>query len=387
MTIQPHGEKLINLLCKPEEKGEFLAQARGLPKSVLSMRETADLELLATGVYSPLTGFMTQAAYSSVVETMHLPNGLPWTLPIVHAVEQEFADSIKVGSEVALTGADGTILGILTVQEKYTFDRKKESEFVYKTNDEAHPGVAHLMEMPDVLLGGPVTAINLPHHEGQIEKYLLTPRETRYLFRHKGWDRVVAFQTRNPIHRAHEYLQKCALEMVDALLIHPLIGETKKGDIPADVRMACYEVLIDNYFPKERAYLSVFPAAMRYAGPREAIYHALCRKNYGCTHFIVGRDHAGVGNYYGSYDAHKIFKEFDSKQIGIMPIFFDFTFFCHSCGHIASDKTCNHDAKDHVFLSGTKVREMLSEGKDLPEEFTRPEISKILMEAYKTAEF
>ncbi len=387
MAIKPHGGKLISCLCSPEEKGELLARARELPKSVLSKRGISDLELLATGVYSPLHGFMTSDAYRSVVETMHLPNGLPWALPIVHPVPKDFADGVGEGQEIALIDGEGAVLGTMEVRDKFTFDPDTEAKEIYRTTDREHPGVAALHEMPPVLLGGPVTAINLPVHEPIFQKYLLTPRETRYFFNYKGWERIVAFQTRNPIHRAHEYLQKCALEMVDALLIHPLVGETKAGDIPADVRMECYEVLIDKYFPMERAYLSIFPAAMRYAGPREAIFHAICRKNYGCTHFIVGRDHAGVGNYYGTYDAQKIFSEFEPDEIGITPIFFDYTFYCRACGHMASDKTCPHDASDHVFLSGTKVREMLKDGKDLPDEFTRPEISQILMEAYRTMEF
>ena len=387
MPIQPHGGKLINRLCSEEEKGELLARARELKKSVLSKREVSDLELLATGVYSPLKGFMSRDTYTSVVETMFLPSGLPWTLPIVHAVPEDFAGSVETGEEIALVNGDGAVLGIMEVQDKFTFDPEKEAMEVYRTDDKEHPGVAALFEMPPVLLGGPVTAVHLPAHEPIFQQYLLTPRETRYFFKYKGWDRVVAFQTRNPIHRAHEYLQKCALEMVDALLIHPLVGETKAGDIPADVRMDCYLVLIDKYYPPERAYLSVFPAAMRYAGPREAIFHAICRKNYGCTHFIVGRDHAGVGNYYGTYDAQKIFSEFDPSLIGITPIFFDYTFYCRACGHMASDKTCPHEAGEHVFLSGTKVREMLKAGKDLPDKFTRPEISGILKKAYREREF
>ncbi|HUX05866.1 MAG TPA: sulfate adenylyltransferase [Acidobacteriota bacterium] len=387
MAIKPHGGKLISRLCSPEEKGELLARARELPQSLLSKRGISDLELLATGVYSPLQGFMTSEAYRSVVKTMRLPNGLPWALPIVHAVPKDFADGLGEGDEIALIDSEGAVLGMMEVNDKFTFDPETEAKEVYRTTDTEHPGVAMLHEMPPVLLGGPVTAINLPVHEPIFQKYLLTPRESRYFFNYKGWERIVAFQTRNPIHRAHEYLQKCALEMVDALLIHPLVGETKAGDIPADVRMECYEVLIDKYFPMERAYLSVFPAAMRYAGPREAIFHAICRKNYGCTHFIVGRDHAGVGNYYGTYDAQKIFSEFEPGEIGITPIFFDYTFYCRACGHMASDKTCPHDTGDHVFLSGTKVREMLKDGKDLPDEFTRPEISQILMEAYRTMEF
>lgn len=387
MTIQPHGGKLINRICGEEEKGELLARARELPKSTLSKREISDLELLATGVYSPLQGFMTSEAYRSVVDTMHLPNGLPWSLPIVHAVPRDFADGLQEGQQIALVDSEGAVQGTMEVRDKFEFDPETEAKKVYRTDDKKHPGVAALFEMPPVLLGGPVTVVNIPTHEPIFQEYLLTPRETRYFFKYKGWERVVAFQTRNPIHRAHEYLQKCALEMVDALLIHPLIGETKAGDIPADVRMDCYTVLIENYYPPERAYLSVFPAAMRYAGPREAIFHAICRKNYGCTHFIVGRDHAGVGDYYGTYDAQTIFSEFEPGEIGITPIFFDYTFYCRACGHMASDKTCPHGASEHIYLSGTKVREMLKAGKDLPDEFTRPEISKILLDAYRTAEF
>lgn len=384
MSIKPHGGKLINLQCKDEEKASLMEKARSLPQSVLSDRETADFELMSYGVYSPLSGFMTEASYKAVVNDMHLPNGLPWSLPIVHAVSKEFADTIKEGDEIALTTDAGNILGIMEVKEKFGYDKKHECEKVYRTADEAHPGVAYTMGQPDVYLGGPVTAINRPSHEAIFEKYLLTPIETRYFIKHNGWDRVVAFQTRNPIHRAHEYLLKTALEMVDALMVHPLTGATKKGDIPADVRMKCYEVLIKNYFPEGRAYLSVFPAAMRYAGPREAIFHAVCRKNYGYTHFIVGRDHAGVGDYYGTYDAQTIFKDVDKAKLDITPVFFEHSFYSKALGHLASSKTSYiDDPKDRVFLSGTKVREMLRNGDDLPEEFTRPEISQILKDSYK----
>lgn len=388
MTIKPHGGKLIDLVCKPEEKEELLAKANNLPKSKLSEREIADFELLATGVYSPLEGFMTQNTYNSVLETMHLPNGLPWTLPIVHAVTREFAANIKDGDQVALTSEDGDVLGILTVLEQYVPDRINECEKVYLTSDEAHPGVAYTLGTPEVYLAGPIVAMELPKHDEIISNSLLTPKETRTFFKMQGFERVVAFQTRNPIHRAHEYLLKVAAESVDCVWIHPLVGATKKGDIPADVRMACYKVITDKYFPEGRAYISGFPAAMRYAGPKEAIFHAICRKNYGCTHFIVGRDHAGVGDYYGTYDAQKIFSEFDKAAIDITPMFFEHTFYSKGLGHLASDKTCHIKAEgDRVFLSGTKVRELLSKGEALPEEFTRPEISEILVEAYKTTEF
>jgi sulfate adenylyltransferase len=384
MSIKPHGGRLIDLQCKEEEKAALLEKARTLPQSVLSDREIADYELMSYGVYSPLNGFMTEGAYKSVVSDMHLPNGLPWSLPIVHAVTKEFADKLNEGDEIVLVSADGNIMGIMEVAEKFGYDKKHECENVYRTTDENHPGVAYTMAQPDVYLGGPVTAINRVNHDAIFERYLLTPIETRYFIKHNNWDRVVAFQTRNPIHRAHEYLLKTALEMVDALMIHPLTGATKKGDIPADVRMKCYEVLIENYFPKGRAYLSVFPAAMRYAGPREAIFHALCRKNYGFTHFIVGRDHAGVGDYYGTYDAQTIFKDVDKAKLDITPVFFEHSFYSKALGHLASSKTSYiNEPGDRVFLSGTKVREMLKNGEDLPEEFTRPEISTILKDSYK----
>jgi sulfate adenylyltransferase len=303
-------------------------------------------------------------------------------LPIKLPVSTQDASNLNEGEDIVIKDDTGYLLAILHLEEKYSYDKKKEAQEVYKTTDEAHPGVAVVYEQGDVLLGGKLSLIN--HIKGvEFVERRLNPRKTRDYFNEMGWRRVVAFQTRNPIHRAHEYLQKCALEMVDGLMIHPVVGETKSDDIPADIRMRCYEVLIENYFPADRVLLSVLPASMRYAGPREAIFHALLRKNYGCTHFIVGRDHAGVGNYYGTYDAHYIFDDFSPEEIGITPIFFDHSFYCKRCGGMASSKTCGCEKENHVFLSGTKVREMLLNGQDLPAEFTRPEVSKVLMEAYK----
>jgi len=381
-TIEAHGGSLINRVLEGSEREKWVSKADSLKSITASFRVITDLELISNGAMSPLEGFMKKDDYQCVVESMRLANGLPWSLPVKLPVSSAEAAEFQDGDDIILKDEAGNVLAVLHLEEKYTYDKKKEAELVYKTTDEAHPGVAVVYEQGDVLLGGKISLIN---HIKDIEfvERRLEPRKTRDYFNEKGWKTVVAFQTRNPIHRAHEYLQKCALEMVDGLLIHPVVGETKSDDIPADIRMRCYEALIENYFPDDRVLLSVLPASMRYAGPREAIFHALLRKNYGCTHFIVGRDHAGVGNYYGTYDAHHIFREFSPEEIGITPIFFDHSFYCKRCGGMASSKTCGCSKENHVFLSGTKVREMLTDGQDLPAEFTRPEVSKILMEAYK----
>jgi len=381
-TIAPHGGKLINRIADGELKKELAGRATGLVSLHLNNKEISDLLLIAIGGFSPLTGFMRKADYDSVVNSMHLANGLPWTIPITVSADDTTASSVKEGDDVALLDADGTLRGVMHVEEKYSYDKKKEALKVYRTEDEAHPGVAFVYAQGATLLGGDVWMVNRPEPT-EFPQYWRDPAETRRIFAERKWRRVVAFQTRNPVHRAHEYIQKVAMEICDGLLLHPLVGETKKGDIPADVRMKCYEVLLDNYYPKDRTLLSVLPAAMRYAGPAEAIFHAIMRKNYGCTHFIVGRDHAGVGNYYGSFDAHYIFDEFDPAALGITPLFFDYTFFCSKCGGMASTKTCPHDKSNHVSLSGTKVREMLANGEIPPVEFTRPEVAKVLIDSKK----
>jgi sulfate adenylyltransferase len=384
-VIKPHGGRLINRFVEGQERETLEERAHNMPTVTLNAREISDLEMIATGAMSPLEGFMNGADYRSVLDLMRLTNGLPWSVPVVLAVKEGDGKEYKLDSDVALHDGDRNLLGVLHLEDKYEVDKEHEATAVLQTTDDAHPGNQYLKTVGDVYLGGKISFLHRPKNQ-LLENYRLDPKETRVLFKTKGWHRVVAFQTRNPIHRAHEYLQKCALESVDALLIHPLIGETKAGDIPPDVRMKCYEALLDKYYPATRVALSVFPAAMRYAGPKEAIFHAILRKNYGCTHFIVGRDHAGVGDYYGTYDAHYIFKEFEPEEMGITPLFFDHAFYCKKCGGMASAKTCPHSGQDHVFLSGTKVRQMLEEGKRPPPEFTRPEVAEILVEAFRKKE-
>lgn len=339
----------------------------------LNPREESDIQMLAVGAFSPLTGFLNQEDYNSVVENMRLKDGRVWPIPITLSTNERF----KIGEDIDLGG-----IGILHLEEIYKYDREKEAEFVYRTKDPAHPGVAYLYRQGEFLLGGKVELTKQPEHT-EFKEYWFTPEETKRIFKEKGWRRVVGFQTRNPIHRAHEFIIKCAMEIVDGLFLNPLVGETKKGDIPNDVRMACYQKLIERYFPKDRVFMGVYGAAMRYAGPREAVMHTLVRKNFGCTHFIVGRDHAGVGNYYGPFDAQYIFDEFKPEEIGITPLFFDNAFYCRHCGEMATVKSCPHPESEHFSLSGTKVRELLSSGEIPPPEFTRPEVANILMEWFR----
>ena len=381
--IQPHGGVLVNREVKGAERDQLMRAASGLQRLQLNARQISDLLMIAIGAYSPLEGFMGEADYRPVVSSMHLANGVAWPIPITLAVSSDEAKRLRIKKDVALY-QDHLLLGVLHLTEKYSYDKTREAEFVYRTTDLAHPGVQALYNQGDWMLGGRISLINRPD-DLSFPEYRKDPGETRQLFTDRGWRRVVAFQTRNPVHRAHEYIQKCAMEIADGLLLHPLVGETKSDDVPAKVRMRSYEKILANYYPISRTVLAVMPAAMRYAGPREAVFHALIRKNYGCSHFIVGRDHAGVGNYYGTYDAHYIFDDFEPHELGITPLFFEHTFYCKSCGAMASSKTCPHEQSQHVTLSGTKVRELLSAGQLPPVEFSRPEVAQVLIEAYATS--
>jgi sulfate adenylyltransferase len=381
-TIAPHGGTLVNLHLSDGEAQRAAEEARHLPKVAIGDRELSDLEMMAVGALSPLTGFMGEKDYWSVIRTMHLENGLPWTIPVGLSLSEEEAKRIGGASRIALESHD-QLVALVDVEGVYRRDKEQEAQSVFRTTDIEHPGVKALHDAGDFIVAGRVHVIELTK-QATFAQYRLTPSQTRAAFAERGWRTVVGFQTRNPVHRAHEYLQKCALEIVDGLLLHPLVGETKGDDVPADVRMRCYEILFDNYYPKDRAMISVFPAAMRYAGPKEAIWHAIARKNYGCTHFIVGRDHAGVGNYYGTYDAQKIFEEFEPGELGITPLFFEHSFYCVKCEQMASPKTCPHGPDDRVVLSGTKVREMLRAGQKPPQEFSRPEVAQILIDAMQT---
>ncbi len=378
MAILPHGGVLVDRFLKAGERDAVLSSASKLPKLSIDAYAAFDIDGIAKGLFSPLTGFMGEEETLRVLDSMELRPGIPWTIPILFAVDSATADGLEVGGDVALKDDRGELVAVLHLREKFSLDKKHLAEKVYRTTDEAHPGVAYTYGMGDVFLAGDLDV--LKDREIEHQEYNLTPAQTRAAFDARKWRRIVAFQTRNPIHRAHEYLTKCALEMCDGLLIHPLMGTTKSDDIPGDVRMKCYKVLLENYYPKEHVMLSIMPVNMRYAGPREAIMHAVIRKNYGCTHFIVGRDHAGVGNYYGSYDAHYIFDEIDPAALAITPVFFDHTFFSKRTGEMASKKTCPGTAEDHIMLSGTKVREMLRNGEAPPVEFTRPEVAQVLIE-------
>ncbi len=382
--IPPHGGKLVNRILSPDAAQAAKESAATLAQIPLSAREAGDLEMIAMGAFSPLTGFMGEKDFTRVCREMRLADGAVWPIPVVLSPSDDVTARINPGDKIALT-LDGQVLATMTVTEKYPHDKALEIPSVYKTEDDVHPGVKIVRGQGNFCLAGAIDVIT-PNPNPEFPDFRLPPAKTREAFEANGWSTISAFQTRNPIHRAHEYLTKCALEITDGLLIHPLVGETKSDDIPALVRMRCYQVLIDKYYNKKHTMLSVMPLAMRYAGPREAVLHALIRKNYGITHFIVGRDHAGVGNYYGTYDAQKIFNQFDiPKDIGIIPLNFEHSSWCKTCEGMVSAKTCPHGPETKVFLSGTKVRDMLKAGERPPMEFSRPEVADVLIQWAKGA--
>ncbi|MCI0362249.1 MAG: sulfate adenylyltransferase [Phycisphaerales bacterium] len=388
----PHGGMLMNRIADPDQADKLTKRAPELPAITLSAKQACDLEMIAIGAFSPLNGFVKRADFESICNHMRLSDqslpqaggaGPVWPIPITLAVDDKTQSKLDKRGQAALYHADGTLLAVMYTSDIYPHNKKLEIASVFGTEDPAHPGVKAVLDEGDWLVGGAVQVITVtPQRQPgeQFPEYRLTPAQTRAEFERRGWKTVVAFQTRNPIHRAHEYLTKCAQEICDGLLIHPLVGETKPGDIPADVRMDCYKALIDKYYVPERTMLSVMPAAMRYAGPREAILHALVRKNYGCSHFIVGRDHAGVGNYYGTYDAQQIFDRFRFSDIGVHILKFEHTAWCNACEGMTSPKTCPHGPDQKVALSGTKVRDMLAAGERPPQEFSRPEVADVLIE-------
>lgn len=381
-SIPAHGGHLINRIATPAERQEFMEKAGSLPKIKLDKRTLSDLEMIAIGGFSPLNGFMEKDDYESVVVNMRLKNGLPWSIPITLSVSEEIAGSIKEGSWVRLDSPSGEFAGVLELTQKFHYKKAHEANNVYGTQETKHPGVKVLYDAGPVNLAGPIWLLER-HPHPLFPKYQIDPAESRKLFQEKGWNTIVGFQTRNPIHRAHEYIQKCALETVDGLFLHPLVGATKSDDIPADVRMRCYEIMLEKYFPQNRVMMAINPSAMRYAGPREAIFHALVRKNYGCTHFIVGRDHAGVGDYYGTYDAQYIFDKFEPGELDIVPMKFEHAFYCTRTQGMATNKTSPSVGEERIHLSGTKVREMLRRGELPPPEFSRPEVAAELARAMK----
>ncbi|MFS0517547.1 sulfate adenylyltransferase [Nostoc sp. UIC 10607] len=381
-AIAPHGGQLVNRIATPEQRAEFLSKADFLPRVQLDDRAVSDLEMIAIGAFSPLTGFMNQEDYDRTVTEMRLANGLVWSIPITLSVSEEVASPLQEGGLIRLDNSRGEFIGVLQLTQKYHYDKTREARNVYRTDDVKHPGVQVLYNQGTVNLAGDIWLLQREPHP-QFPTYQIDPAASRQMFRDKGWKTIVGFQTRNPIHRAHEYIQKCALETVDGLFLHPLVGATKEDDIAADVRMRCYEILLEHYYPLDRVSLAINPAAMRYAGPREAIFHALVRKNYGCTHFIVGRDHAGVGDYYGTYDAQYIFDEFAPSELGIVPMKFEHAFYCTRTKQMATSKTSPSRPEERIHLSGTKVREMLRRGELPPPEFSRPEVAAELARAMR----
>lgn len=384
MAVPPHGGKLLPLLAQGEDLKRGLDKARHLPQVKLDSREVSDLIMLGMGAFSPLRGFMTRGDYEGVLRDMRLKDGTFWPVPITLAVIKQHADSLREGEEVSLVdGSSGEVMGIMSIEEKFSYDKDLEARNVFRTDDAKHPGVSKLYRQGEVLLGGPVKVLSEGEYPDRFPGHYGHPEEVRRAFEERGWSQVAAFQVRNPIHRSHEYCTKIALELSDGLFIHPLVGALKEDDIPAEVRIRCYEVLLEKYYPRDRVLMKVYPMEMRYAGPKEALLHAIIRQNFGCTHLIVGRDHAGVGNYYGPFDAQKIFDTLRQDDLQIKPLKIDWTFYCYKCEGMASLKTCPHSKEDRCLISGTELRRMLSRGEMPPPEFSRPEVLEILVDYYR----
>lgn len=382
--VKPHGsDNLVPLLLTGDALTSALASAQNLPKILLSSREVGDVIMLGIGGFTPLTGFMVQKDWQGVCDSMQMDNGLFWPIPITLSATQDEANTLAVGDKAALVNAEtGEIIGSITVSEKYSIDKDYECQQVFKTTDTDHPGVKMVLEQGEVNIAGEVEVYSQGGFPEQYGELYMTPAQTRAYFEEKGWSMVSAFQTRNPMHRSHEYLAKIAVEIGDGLMIHSLLGKLKPGDIPAQVRSDAISTLIDNYFVDDTVLQSGYPLDMRYAGPREALLHALFRQNYGCSHLIVGRDHAGVGDYYGPFDAHDIFDQIPAGALETQALKIDWTFWCDKCGGMSSMKTCPHSAEDRLLLSGTKLRHLLSENLEVPAEFSRPEVLKILRKYY-----
>ncbi len=384
--ITPHGGALVNRYVDGEQAKSLKEEAKSLPVVPLNHRQLLDAHMIAQGAFSPLEGFIGHEDYMSVVNEMRLANGVTWTMPVTLASDTLTTADLREGTKVALADGSGEIVGVLTLEGKFRRDRQEEAQKVYRTTEDRHPGVAGVYRDGDVLLAGKIVMLqSLPKPEDGLAPHHLTPSQTRKRIESQGWNTVAGFHTRNPVHRAQEYIHKCALEIVDGLLLHPLVGETREGDIPTTVRMRCYETLLEVYYPRNNVLLSTLPSYMRYAGPREAVFHALVRKNYGCTHFIVGRDHAGVGSYYGAYDSQSIFSEFDPEALGIRPMFFESSFYCRRCHGMATERSCPHGPDERFGMTSAQLRDMLSQGRTPPKEFTRPEVARILIDATPAA--
>jgi len=375
--LKPHGGKLVSRVLTAENREQALSDAKSLKAVTITEENVTDIHNIATGVFSPLKGFTNHEDLASIVNHDSLASGLPWTIPILLSIDREQAASILEGGTIVLVHENGNPVALMDVEDRFSYDRSRICENVFGTTDLDHPGVRKIFSTDGLYLGGDIKLIEKTEHK--YDKYNLTPAETRFLFKQKGWNTVVGFQTRNPPHRAHEYLQKSALEICDGLFINPVIGKKKPGDFTDDLILRAYETHLQTFFPGDRAVMSILPFEMRYAGPKEAIFHAIVRKNFGCTHFIVGRDHAGVGDYYDTYAAHRIFEDFG--YLGIQPLFFDHSFYCKACGGMGTKKTCPHGNEEHLGPSGKKIRAIITEGTAIAPEIMRPEIADVLRSA------